>query len=208
MILKNASLLFIIGFAVFCLWNKLTVGRRIREEKAKEDDFWAKERKANSIRRKPIDHLDYIEIPDYLYFDLLPENNELADIQATIAELRKGRILNLTGYTNTDLKFMYGTANITDLSLYDQNYTTLITTLQKWADILFENSFEKEAVEIMEFLVSTNADIGRTYRMLGKYYKKTNRTDDFDALVQKASELKSLNSSHIVESLELLDEFT
>lgn len=205
MILKNASLVLIIGFAFYCLWNKLTVSRRIREEQAQEDNFWKREREANSVRRKPIDHLDYIEIPDNLYFNLLPDNPELDSIKATIDELRVCKILNLTGYTNTDLKIMYGTANITDLSLYDQNYTSLVTTLQKWADILLGNNYENEAIEIMEFLISTNADIGRTYRILGQYYKKAGRNEDFDALLKRASELKSLNSSHIVESLEMLD---
>lgn len=206
MILKNASLMLIVGFAFFCAWCKLSLGHRTREEKAKEQDFWIKEREANSVRRKPIDHLDYIEIPDNLHFELLPDNTELPNIEATISELRVSKILNLTGYTNTDLKMMYGTANITNLSLYDQNYTTLVTTLQKWADILLDNNYEKEAVEIMEFLVSTNADIGRTYRMLAKYYKKNDREDDYNALITRASNLKSLNSSHIVESLKMLND--
>ena len=35
-----------------------------------------------------------------------------------------------------DLKLEYGTANINDLSQYDQNYTLLVRTLQKWAEAL------------------------------------------------------------------------
>jgi len=204
MILKIASLTLILGFGLFCIWNRLALARMTQIEKEKEDAFWKRESEANSVRRKPIDHLDYIKIPDELYFSLLPDNIDLPGIMATIDELRNSKILNLTGYTNTDLKIMYGTANITDLSLYDQNYTTLVTTLQKWADILLDNKYEKEAVVIMEFLIATNADIGRTYRMLGKYYLKNSMDEEFNKLISRASELKSINSTHIVESLEML----
>ena len=204
MILKNASLVLIIGFAFFCLWNKLTVSRRIREEQAQEDDFWKREREANSVRRKPIDHLDYIEIPENLYFDLLPDNPETDSIRATVDDLRICKILNLTGFTNTDLKLMYGTANITDLSLYDQNYTTLVTTLQKWADILTDFGYEKEAVDIMEFMVSTSVDIGKTYRLLAKFYLKNSQEKKYNNLLETARNLKSLNGPYILRSIEEL----
>lgn len=204
MILKIASLALILAFGLFCIWNRLALGRMTRAEREKENAFWERESEANSVRRKPIDHLDYVKIPDNLYFDLLPDNTELPNIKITIDGLRSDKILNLTGYTNTDLKFMYGTANITELSEYDQNYTTLVTTLQKWADILLDEDYEKEAVNIMEFLVSTNADIGRTYRMLGKYYLKNGKISEFESLIGIATELKSINSPYIVESLEQL----
>lgn len=201
MYFKIASLLFIIGFAVFCLWNRLTINRMAELERRNERKFWEREREANSVRRKPIDHLDYIKIPDNLYFDLLPDHIETATCKTIIEGLRQSKILNLTGYTNTDLKMMYGTANITKLSEYDQNYTTLVTTLQKWADILNDNNYEKEAVEIMEFLISTNVDIGHTYRMLGKYYKKHSMEAELAALIERAENLKSINNSHIAESI-------
>lgn len=201
MYLKIASLLFIILFAVFCFWNRLTMNRIAQLTRKKEEAFWARERMANSVRRKPIDHLDYISIPEDLHFDLLPENAEISDIISTIEMLRNDKILNLTGYTNTDLKIMYGTANITSLSKYDQNYTNLVTALQKWAEILLKEGYESEAVEIMEYLVSTNADIGQTFRLLGKYYKKNSQDDKLKALIVTAENLKSLNSSYIAESL-------
>ena len=35
--------------------------QRIAENREKE--FWARERKANSVRKKPLDDLDYVKIP-------------------------------------------------------------------------------------------------------------------------------------------------
>ena len=78
----------------------------------------------------------------------------------------------------------------------------MITTLQKWADLLLDADYEKEAISLMEFLISTKADIGRTYRLLGKHYLAVGDMDSFAGLKETARELKSLNGPHIVESLE------
>lgn len=195
----------LVMFAIFCLWHYIEVKIRVRKQEKIDEDFWQRENEANNVRRKPIDHLAYIKIPDELYFGLLSNHVEFPGIEKTISGLRNEKILNLTGYTNTDLKLKYGTANITELSMYDSNFTTLVTTLQKWADILLENNYEKEAVNIMEFLVSVGADIGKTYRLLGKFYLKQD-SEKFEELIEEAEKLRSLNKTYIVQSLKDLRE--
>ena len=64
----------------------------------KEDDFWERELLADSVRRKPIDGLKYVKIPDDLPTELLSDVPEMESILATIDGLRKDKILNLTGY--------------------------------------------------------------------------------------------------------------
>ncbi|MCR5279102.1 MAG: hypothetical protein K6E19_06635 [Lachnospiraceae bacterium] len=186
---------------IFFAWCYIEIKLRSRKDDEIENAFWEREERANSVRRKPIDGLDYIKVPSDLPRDLLPDHPEIPEIVRTVDRISKENILNLTGYSNTDLKLEYGTANITALSMYDQNYTALVTTLQKWADILLDNEYEAEAVRIMEFLVSTRVDIGRTYRLLARYYLNNGRSDDFEGLKRTASELKSLSGPHILESL-------
>ena len=190
---------------IFFGWCYIEIKIRTKKDDEIENAFWEREQAANAVRRKPIDHLDYIKIPSDLPRDLLPDNPEIPEIIATIDRISGSRILNLTGYSNTDLKFEYGAANLTELSACDMNYTTLVTTLQKWADILRDNDHEEEAVHIMEYLVSTKADIGRTYRLLGKYYLAKGDKDSFAALKETARGLRSLNGPHIVESLEAME---
>lgn len=187
-----------IMFAVFCIWSRIEVSIKMKQEDDTEKKFWKRELEANSVRRKPIDHLDYIKVPDNLPVDLLKDNDDVQAIIATINNLKDDKILNLTGYTNTDLKLEYGAPNITELSKYDQSYTLLVTSLQKWADILIDNGYQKEAIDIMEYLVSTKADIGKTYRLLAKFYKAQNMNEKFTNLIAVASSLKSLNGPNIV----------
>lgn len=190
-----------IMFAVFCVWSRIEVSIKMKQENEREKNFWKRELDANSVRRKPIDHLDYIRIPDNLPVNLLNDNDDIKDIIDTVNRLKTEKILNLTGYTNTDLKLEYGAPNITELSKYDQSYTLLVTTLQKWADILLDNGYSTEAISIMEYLVSTKADIGRTYRLLAKHYKENGLMSEYDNLIAVAKELKSLNSNSITEWL-------
>ncbi len=190
---------------IFFAWCYIEIKIRTKKDDEIEEAFWERERQANAVRRKPIDHLDYVKIPSDLPRDLLPDDPEIPNLIATVDRLAGQKILNLTGWSNTDLKFEYGAANLTELSACDQNYTTLVTTLQKWADILRDNDHETEAIRIMEYLVSTHADIGRTYRLLGKYYLAKGDKDSFAGLKETARGLKSLNGPHIVESLEKME---
>lgn len=111
-------------------------------------------------------------------------------------------MVNLTGFSNTDLKLEYGTANISDLTEYDQNYTVLIRTLQKWADILTEAGYVKESVALLEFAVSTGTDISRTYYMLADYYASRARYSEIDRLREVAKTLRSSNGEIIVRHLQ------
>ena len=113
------------------------VKRQKKSSEKAEAEFWARERMANSVRRKSLDGLDYITIPlESFPTHILRENSTVAECIETLEALTAQKIVNLTGYTNTDLKLEYGAANITALSEYDQNYTVLVRTLQKWADTL------------------------------------------------------------------------
>lgn len=194
---KIASLVI---FAIFCGWSFIEVKIKMRKEQNAEDSFWEREAKANAVRRKPIDHLNYIKISDNLPYGVLQDNEEIINIMNVLNRLKKERILNLTGYSNTDLKLEYGAPNITELTRYDQNYTALVTSLQKWSDILLDNGYDKEAYDIMEYLVDIGADIGKTYRLLGTRYKDTD-PGKIDYLISKAEELRSLNKPYIVQFL-------
>ena len=200
---KYASLAI---FAVFAVWCRVEIKLKSNREDNKEEAFWKRERESNSVRRKPIDHLDYVKIPESLPFDLHTENLEIQECIKIIKELINEPILNLTGYSNTDLKIKYGTANITVLSIADQNYTLLVTTLQKWADELFKLDCKEEAYSILEFSVSTKVDIGKTYRLLGKHYLEAGDMPSFDKLIETAKDLKSMNTKYIVASLKEMKE--
>lgn len=177
--------------------------RRGNEMTAREEkNFWDRENKANSVRKKSLDSLNYLHIPmDRFPTYLLTDNPTIRECIDTLTQLSTRPIVNLTGQSNTDLKLLYGTANITVLSEYDQNYTLLARTLQTWAETLIKEGCEEEAVPILEYAVETGSDISKTYYLLADYYKRNQRNESIQALLESASSLPSLNQKVIVRTL-------
>lgn len=194
---------FLASFIIFIMVLTHRIHRQRNQEAANERSFWKNEQAANSVRRKPLDKLEYIHIPmDKLPTHLMTENEIVADCLDTLNGLTDKKIVNFTGYTNTELKFEYGTANIEQLSAYDQNYTIAVTTLQKWADELWAADYKSEAVSIMEFAVSTRTDISRTYYKLAEYYNSNGQADKIKLLLDTAETLRSANKGSIVRTLQ------
>ena len=84
------------------------------------EEFWEKERKANSTLRGDTTDLCYITIPEKFF----PLNND------KINDLRDKTLVNLTSMTNTDLKLKYGILNFKKLSEYDDNFTKFVSMLE------------------------------------------------------------------------------
>lgn len=197
------KLLFLASFIAFCLFITVYIKKQSKNSKKAEEDFWSREFRANSVRRKSLEGLKYITIPLEIFpTHLLNDNSTVLECIDILESLTSRKIVNLTGWSNTDLKLEYGTANISLLTEYDQNYTVLVRTLQKWADLLTEAGYRKEAVPLMEFAIMTGTDVSRTYYLLAEYYASAGQYGDIDRLRQTAGNLRSVNRAIIVRRLQ------
>ena len=135
------NLIFFSSLVLFgCLLFSFCLHRTQRKEEDADREFWDREYRANFTRKKPLDDLNYITVPEHL-LSMKPElmTDELAECLSELQDLSDAKIVNLTGYTNTDLKLKYGTANITILSDCDFHYTNLVKLLQKLAELLHDS---------------------------------------------------------------------
>ncbi len=193
---------FLASFITFSLLVYYNVKKWSGKSRRQESDFWARESAANAVRRKPLDGLPYIKIPlESFPTHLLNDNSEVLECIEVMETLSDQKIVNLTGWTNTDLKLEYGTANITALSEYDQSYTLLVRTLQRWADVLTEAGYREEAAILMKFAVSTNTDVSRTYYQLADYWASKKEWGEIQQLLHTAEGLRSSNREVIVRHL-------
>ncbi len=176
--------------------------RSIRMQEKNEKTFWELESEANSTRRKPMDDLEFVKVSlDQLPTEVLAEDPLVTDCINMLKELEGKPIVNLTGYTNTELKLRYGAPSITELMRYDENYTLLVQTCQKWANFLWEKGETEAAVVIMEYEISIGADVSGAYRKLATYYKKTGHPEKIQDLIRSAEQLRSLTKNSILEYL-------
>ena len=96
----------------------------------------------------------------------------------------------------------YGTANISPLSQYDQNYTVLVRTLQQWADLLLESGLTEDAETVLAYAVSIGTDVSHTYYALAKIYAGREEYDKIADLILRAEELRSALRNSIVRTLQ------
>ncbi len=195
--LINASALLFSAFvALYLFKNK-------KSQASTQNDFWEKEREANSTRRKSLDDLDYIKIPIEEFpmslLDGVPKAEDYKQIIQTLDELP---IVNFTGISNTELKLRYGAPNIDVLSSYDQNYTLLVRTLQQWAQLLYDAGYVEEAMHMLEFSVSTGTDVSATYKLLCQIYTEKHTPEKIGALYPIAQVLNSAMQKTIVRILQ------
>lgn len=194
---------FLASFMILLVVISHLIRKSNRTMEKEQQSFWAKEREANNVRKKPLDDLNYITIP----FEELPCNahsysESVQDCLSTLHALSERKIVNLTGITNTDLKLTYGTANITALTEYDQNFTVLVTTLQKWAEALLDLGAVEEAQKILEYAVSVDSDVSKTYELLASIYEDKQDTEAIASLIEHAKGLTSASGKIIVRKLE------
>ena len=190
---------FIIFMIVFLINRK----KADYKDSSIKQNYLEIERQANSTRKKSLENLDYIIIPfSTLPMDTASQDEVVSGCVKEIRELSEEKIVNFTGYTNTDLKLKYGTANITLLSVYDQNFTLLVRSLQDWAKRLFELGHTDECLNLLEFAVSIRSDISSTYYLAAKIYAKQGNMEKIAQLIQTAQTLNSAMKNSIVRTLQ------
>lgn len=177
--------------------------RADRINKKKRDEYYARERAANSTRRKSLETIDYIVIPyDTLPMELEKDDEVIHDCIKQINELKGEPIANFTGVSNTDLKLQYGVPNINHLTKCDNDFTILVRTLQEWANRLHELNHDDEALTILEFAIKSRSDISASFYLAARIYASREDTKKIAWLKRSAEALNSMMSSPILRTLE------
>lgn len=186
---------------IFVLWLFYEIKKSKKNFKEDNENFWKRENDANLARRTDISDLNYITLP----LDHLPMSNQedstINSYRDTILKLSDKKMLNLSGYSNTDLKFKYGAANFNILSDCDNNYSLLVSTLEKWGERLYSKGLLSEAIQVLEFAVSCNSDVSRTYQLLARIYIEQNTPEKINTLLDKLHDINMFHKDIIIEEL-------
>lgn len=151
-----------------------------------------------SATKETVPESTYLRTSDHA----APLAEELAAVESELCKLANCRILNLTGISNTELRLTYGTANLDPLTSYDQNFTVLIRTLQKWGTLLASAERKDDAVTVLSYAVSIGSDIAGTYALLARLYKERGELYKIESLKESAEALSTLMKPSILRDLE------
>ena len=189
------------SFLALCYVVSRNVSRFKKTHGQSQEEFLEQESRANSVRKADISALPYVEIPlDELPLDALSACGYSA-LAEELRALASVKILNLSMFTNTELKLMYGPANLTALSDCDDAYTSLIMLLNKIGASLLEADRPDDAEKFLSFAISIGSDITTSYTMLATLYAKKHDINRIDRLIGNADSLTSLSGKTIQSNL-------
>jgi len=139
-------------FVIFILWFSYERYKANRDSSYTNESFWEKERRASYVPTANIDSLPYV----YLDESVLPvprpdDPDELVAVLDSIRELKGVKMIDLSEYTNTDLKLKYGTFNFPELSKADTNFAELMEYCEKASDILSGLSRNEDAYKLVDY---------------------------------------------------------
>lgn len=192
------------------LHHNLRKGKKIG--KRQEDSFWKKEYEANTTRKQPLDDLQFITFSasEYIPVHLLSPHEvsdffasfpQLKEILPSLLNLSEAKIVNLTDYTNTDLKLKYGVANFNLLSEYDENYLSLISYLHQYGQCYYEAGFYEQALTIFSYAISIGSDSTETFILSLKCCNTLGKDEQFREIIEKAKLLSSHRKNIIFRKL-------
>lgn len=190
-------LAFIAFTAVLAVRRKKQADRQLEANEA----FLERERAANATRKKDISHLDYLPFST----DRLPvgtcDDGELASDEAVFQKLSGQKIINLSRYSNTDLKLMYGPANLNSLTEYDDNYRLLADTLLSYAAKKEALGRREEAIAVLEYAMELKIDASKIYVSLAELYRKQGSPEKIRAIEAALSSMDDDFSSLVYPKL-------
>lgn len=174
--------IFLIALVIFTAVLAVKRQRQTRAQHEVDEAFVERERKANATRRQDISRLDYLLFSTKALPIGRIDDARIASYEAVLTGLSDKRIIDLSSYSNTDLKLMYGPANLNELTEYDENYHTLAVTLFNYANRARELNYPETAIQILEYAMSLSIDSSQIYLLLAELYLETNTPEKTDAI--------------------------
>ena len=207
-------------FLLFIIILTFSLKKTSKVDKNKEKEFWQREHDANFSRKKSIDDLNYVCIPDTIVtivssLDKTIQNyphintDSSVDFNITLTEqaindfnsLLNSKIVNLGGIPNTDLKLSYGVANLPSLSEYDQNFSKLLTTIEPICNMLLFFDKRQECKTILKWIIDYGADTGFCYKTLASMYIEDKEHPQIHYLIKKAEQINTIRKDSIIRML-------
>lgn len=186
---------------IFILWINYEIFKSSKHNKDEIEQFWNREKGANASSRKSILSLDVIIISA----ELLPKSDTFDDTANSyrdiILSMSGKKAVNLSKYTNTELKLQYGVANLKLLTEFDNNYTKLVSMLWKWALRLHSLGLYMEAEAVLEYAVICKTDVSGTYLLLSELYQKRGKYEKIESLIPAVRESEIHNKEILVKKL-------
>lgn len=172
--------------------------------------FWHKEETSLVVRKRALTQEDYVH--PQLTEDTKKTDEFFETIQAPsllrqqhlVYELLHKPMVNFQNLDNADIRLQFGTATLTAIEAYEENYTLYIKTLFVLGKGLYEAECFDEAKVYLEEGIHMGTDIKAHYMLLADLYLMNNDQNSLASLYEHAKDLQSLTKNALLSDLEKL----
>ncbi len=194
---------FILGlFLLFIIWFQYQKRKSSKVEQDERASFIKRESEANLTRKQDISSLDYVILPT----TGLPLKNSrdktLNQYIKTYLTYIDKKIINLSHYSNTELKEQFGLPNLATLSQYDENFYSLTKLLNDWGLHLLEVNKLNEATQVLELAITIKTEITQSYVNLATVYAKQQHPEKIAFVKNSYSSLTEAPSEKLLAELD------
>ncbi len=187
---------------IFIIWFQLEKRKSSKEETIQKDSFLKRENESNLSRKQDISKLDYITLST-TNLPITPGKDEATNqfINTYLSYIDK-KIINLSHYSNTELKEQYGLVNLNILSEYDENFFSLTKLLDDWGTHLWNINCPNDAIKVLELALSIKTEITNSYLTLATVYGKLQHPEKVASVKAAYSSLSAKPSEKVLAQLD------
>ncbi len=193
---------YLICFLTFGMWLFYKQRRSQQQEKNASDEFWAREARANSTRKKDISDIPLLHVKESEIPVADTENESILYYIGHIRELIKTPMADLSEYSNTDLKLAYGVGNFKLLSEYDENFNNFLMALSNLARTYTQEGLLSNAEQTYRLALHYGSRRVSDYTELAEIYLKMDQPEHVTALIEETEKSMHPRKSSLIQALQ------
>lgn len=193
--------IYFICFLIFCAWLWYEQRKSEKIEKKASDEFWTREQEANNTRKKDISHLPLLQVKETEIPMTTTTDESVLYYIDRLREIIKTPMIDLSEYSNTDLKLAYGVANFKTLSEYDENYNTFLLTLTNLARSYSRADLYQEAGDCYKLALYYGSKKLSDYTELAEVYINLGTPEEITPLLRELEEGCHPRKASIIEAI-------
>lgn len=189
-------------FCAFAGWLLMAQRNAQKQDDQATESFWSREQRANSTRNKDISGLPLLQISEAELPDTDPGDETIHYYIGLLHENIKQPMMDLSAYSNTDLKLAYGVGNFKTLSIYDENYNTFLLNLTNLARAYCFAELYDEAVRTYRLTLQYGSQKVTDYSELAEAYIKLGRRDAAVHLIEETKAGSHPRKASVIKALQ------
>lgn len=190
-----------ICFLIFIVWMHYENRKSNKKQAQASQEFWQREEEANHARNRDISDLPmFVPAQNDIPFPETTDENVLY-YQKRVRDSLELPMMNLSKYSNTDLKLAYGVGNFKTLSEYDANFNNFLMNLSNLGSAYHTIGLYEEAADIFRYCLTSGSEKARDYKALADAYVSMGCSGRISELITEVERSELPRKSTLVENL-------